>query len=304
MKVVIVVLTINNYSDTRECLESLRESDYEDYGIVLVDNGSTDDSVDLLIRDFPEIVLLRSDKNLGYAGGNNLGIEYAVEQGADFVWILNNDIIVHPESLRILLEAASTNPDAGILGPLILSPVSNQVHFAGGKISRLSGRSSHVGIGREDRDSFDSRTETDFLTGASILVNARMIEKVGMLDEKYFLYWEDADWALRARKAGWKVLFVPEATVWHKVSTTSGSENPIITYYRCRNSLLCSSKNYPAYLPLVMIGGLRHYVFNNLVLYFIHGLDSNHLMHLKMALRGYRDYLRRRLGPFGGWSGL
>lgn len=233
----IIVLNWNNASDTIQCLESIKLGCAECQGIV-VDNGSTDDSVEVVKSQF-DVTVLETGENLGYAGGNNYAIKYALSAGADYVIILNNDVKVSPEFLKPLRDACIENPDVGIVTPLVLSTNGfQQVWSAGqavdwkrGTVSRLfAGDSPKTVQGREP-------FKVDAASGAAMFVKRQVFEKVGLLDDQYFLYYEEVDWCLRAGRQGFKTMVVPESVVSHSVSSTLGLTSPVIDYYMLRNQL-------------------------------------------------------------------
>ena len=299
MKVFIIVLTYKNYDDTRECLDSVTRLDYDPFEVVVVDNCSLDGSLEKLKHDYPDHVYIENARNLGFSGGNNVGIRYALERGADFVWLLNNDTSVHPEALARLMDAADIMEDAGILGSMIYYyDFPDRIHFAGGKIVKGRGKGRHIG-GEEVADYyFDSPLETGFATGASLLASREMIEQVGMLDEAYFLYLEDVDWALRARDKGWRTYLVPDSVVWHKVNLTTAQLRPRIIYYVCRNSLYLCRRHFPVHLPRVMAWCVYSYMVSYLVRWVLEGFSPEPLEYLRKGWEGFRDFLGGHMGEY------
>jgi GT2 family glycosyltransferase len=221
--VYIIVLSWNGKSDTLECLDSLCQVEYQNFRILVVDNASADGTCDAIKQRFPNVELIVNQANIRFAGGNNIGIRYAVERGADFVLLLNNDTIVDKHFLALLTDAAGTDPRVGMVGPKIYYHSDKQrLWYAGGKINWWKGLVSHIGIREIDHGQYDEQKETDYITGCCVLVRRSVIESIGMLDEKYFIYGEDADWSVRASRKGFKLLFVPSSKIWHKVSVSSG----------------------------------------------------------------------------------
>jgi len=216
-KVHVIVLNWNGWADTSSCLSSLEHLNYEHYQVIVVDNGSTDDSASRLRRQFPALELIETGKNLGFAGGCNVGIRQALGQGADFIWLLNNDTTVDPGALQALVDKARENQRIGAVGSVIYfmdEPQRIQA-WGGGYINLWLGRSEHFLKRISDR-------QIQFLTGASLLLSRPALQAVGMLDEGFFMYWEDADFCFRLRRAGLQLAVAGRSIVWHKGSTTLG----------------------------------------------------------------------------------
>jgi GT2 family glycosyltransferase len=238
-KVSVVVLNLNGYEDTRDCLESLRQVQYRNIETVVVDNGSSDDSSIRLQREFPELRVLSSKENLGFGGGSNLGIEDALRRNADYVLLLNNDTVVDPNFLLYLVEIGEADSRIGILGPKILyADDPKRIWFAGGFVRLRSGRYGHLGLNDLDEDgNFSHVAETGWITGCALLVKTSALREVGLLDSRLFAYSEDADFCMRMRRAGYRCVFVPRARVWHKLARTSGIQSPFYLYLGTRNQL-------------------------------------------------------------------
>jgi GT2 family glycosyltransferase len=246
-KVSIVVLNLNGYEDTCDCIESLRGVQYPNFDVTLVDNGSSDDSADCLKTKFPEIKLIRSDENLGFTGGNNLGIQEALSRGADYVLLLNNDTIVDPNFLGHLIEVGETDSRIGILGPKILYAAEPQrIWFAGGYVRYSTGTCGHLGHDQIDRDGkFSSVEDTGWVSGCGLLIKSAVLREVGPLDPRLFIYWEDVDLCMRVSQAGYRCVFVPMARIWHKVSRTCGLKSSFTLYLGTRNQLALVAKRIP-----------------------------------------------------------
>lgn len=237
--VYIIVLSWNGRNDTIECLKSLQQLTYPNALILLVDNASTDGTVAAVRSAFPRVEILVNEKNIRFAGGNNVGIHHALRQGAKYVLLLNNDTVVDPDFLNYLVHGAEQDTAIGMAGPKIYyyreprlraeMPASSNfgvqarlIWSAGGTIEWWKGWISHVGIREYDRGQYDTIREVDYLTACCVLVKREVIERVGMLDERYFIYGEDADWCVRARRAGYKLLYIPSSVLWHKISVSAG----------------------------------------------------------------------------------
>ena len=240
-KVGIIILHWDSPEDTFNCIRSIQALDYPDYRAIVVDNSGSD-GAEWLSEYREALTYLPAGKNLGYAVGNNVGIAFALSNGCEYVWLVNDDITSDPDSLSVLVEAAQAEPKAGFLGPKVLIRESpNRILSAGGifERNRLAG---HRGIGEFDQGQVDEVEEVDFLSGSALLVTRRAIETIGMLDEDFFAYQEDVEWCCRGRAAGFKVIYVPRARVWHPDTRWRDAASPLVTYYIARNSLLFARK--------------------------------------------------------------
>ncbi len=219
---------------------SVKRSTYKNIEIIVVDNNSGDDIGERL-KDFPEVDFIQSKDNSGYSGGNNLGIKKALLNGADYIFILNSDATVESEAIASLVEAAEEGV-GDLLGPKILFPESKSIWYAGGIFDRNNVLGKHRGVDEKDEGQYDKIEETDYVTGAALFVKAQVFEKIGLLDEKYFLYYEDSDFCFRAKSAGFKVSYVPKALVYHANAKSTGLGSPVQDYYITRNRMLFASK--------------------------------------------------------------
>jgi hypothetical protein len=239
-RVAVVVLNWNGRDDTLTCLESLRAVVNDHVTVLVVDNGSTDDSVLAIRGAHPEVKLVETGCNLGYAGGNNVGIERAVAGGADFVLVLNNDTTCAPDLVDRLLDAAARHPQAGMFSPRMLyMDDPGRVWFDGARWKPDALTFGFPGKDRAEAELGTEDNETDYACGAALFVRAEVVREVGAFDERFFLVWEESDWGYRARKAGWSSIVVPSARIWHKVGASFGSEaSPLRTYFSARNKLV------------------------------------------------------------------
>lgn len=236
--VVTVILNTNRRADTLEALQSLAGSDYPHHKVIVLDNASTDGSAQAIQAGFPEVALISLDSNLGYAGNNNVGIKVALEMGADWVFVLNEDTLLAPDCIRLLVEQASSDAGVGVLGPMVYHHNEpGVIQSAGGKLDR-NWNAWHLGINETDRGQFDRPHQVDWISGCAILFRRDVIEQIGMLDARFFYYYEETEWCLRARRAGWKILHVPQAHLWHKGVQRDYQPGPNVTYYGTRNRFL------------------------------------------------------------------
>jgi len=239
-RVTIIVLNWNGGEDTLACLESLDAVDYTWSDTLVVDNGSTDGSPLAIQERFPEVMLLAIKNNIGYTGGSNIGLRWALEDGADYMLLLNNDTVVAPGFVRRLVEAAEADPAIGIAGPTIYYHAQPKVIWsAGGSIDWRRGRTSMLDLDERDSGQFgEAPRSVDFVTGCALLVKAAVVERIGLLDERFFAYYEETEWCVRAQRAGFKIVHVPLAHIWHKISPGARADSPLVHYYMTRNRLL------------------------------------------------------------------
>ncbi|MBI5871159.1 MAG: glycosyltransferase family 2 protein [Actinobacteria bacterium] len=236
----LVIVVYNSYTDTADCLRSLAAATWPALHTVLVDNGSTDGCGELLRREFPDVTHLRSDENLGFAGGCNLGIQEALAADADFICLLNNDTIVEPGFIEPLVERSALEPGAGIIGGRILydepGETGDIIWYAGGRIEPHTGYTTHRGQDLPDGPAFSRPGQTDYVTGCLFFVRAGLFRELGPLDERMFMYCEELDFCLRARRAGYGCYYEPESVIRHRVSRSmGGAYRPLYYYYQVRN---------------------------------------------------------------------
>ena len=259
LKVTVIVINWNGLADTSECLESLKSIKYPNRGTIVIDNGSSGDDAQLLQERFGDSIrLIVSSANLGFAGGANLAIREALAGDADYVLLLNNDVTLDPEFLDELVGAAERLPRAAAVCPKIyFHDESTVICSTGGRVNPWAGTARQVGRGEEDHGQYEEVAERDYADGACMLIRRDVLERVGLLDEEYFAYWEETDWCARAAEAGYKCYYVPAARVWHK---TARSLTPDAEYYYLfrRNALLFLRKRKS---PLHLLSAVTLYLF-------------------------------------------
>ncbi len=222
-RVAIIVLTYNGLSDTRECLQSLQKLDGARPTVYVVDNGSTDGTADVIAEEFADsVILVRNETNLLYAGGNNVGIRRALEDGHKWILLLNNDTTVAHDFLEQLAGTIQKIPEAILAPKIYYASHPDILWYAGGRANLRRARLAHRGIREKDRGQYDLPEPTDWATGCALFVPRAVFDKVGLLDESMGLYNEDVDFCLRAKESGFAIHYVPSARVWHKVSAAVG----------------------------------------------------------------------------------
>ena len=256
-----IIVHFNTDVETKACLLSLNklnDSDNFKHQIIVIDNGSKEKFTIPSSLKKMNIKLVRSEKNLGFTGGNNLGISEAVKEfNTDYIFLLNSDTEIEANCLNVLYKAINEDEDTGIVCPKIYFAPSYEYHlknylrseigkiiwYAGGAIDWNNLVCFHPGVDEVDRGQFDQLHKTEFATGCAMLIKRELIEEVGILDKKYYLYLEDADYSLRTRKAGYNIIFSPKAIVWHKNAGSSDGVGSIIQqYYQTRNKYLFFNK--------------------------------------------------------------
>lgn len=238
----IITVNYNQSEVTRDLLISLRKLSYANVEIIVVDNASPDDSPDWLKIDFPEIILLKNQENMGFAGGNNMGIRAA--HGAFFLFI-NNDTEVEPGLIEPMVELFQKDNSIGMISPKIrFYHTPDTIQYAGYTLmSPFTMRQNLIGYHEVDRGQYDDEKETFSVHGAAMMVPRRVIEKVGMMAEIFFLYYEEHDWSARIRNAGYKIYYQPRSLVMHKESISTGKESPLKIYYISRNRVVYARRN-------------------------------------------------------------
>ncbi|MBN1168608.1 glycosyltransferase family 2 protein [Candidatus Woesebacteria bacterium] len=279
----VVILNWNGYKDTIECLESIKSAVYEDFKlkVVVVDNASTDDSFGIISNfQFPisnfQFEVIRNGENMGFAGGNNVGIKIMQKEKVDYTLILNNDTLVDRNFFKELLSYAKKNTKFGILSPKIYFAKGYEYHkkrykrqdlgkviwAAGGEMDWENVFGKNQGVDVVDKGQYERIKEVDFSTGAAMLLSRKLIEKVGLFDDRYFMYFEDADLITRALKSGFKNYYVPKAVVWHKVARSSGIGSDLNDYFITRNRLLFGTMFAPLRSKLALYKESLRFIFN------------------------------------------
>jgi len=296
-QVTIIVLNWNGLADTLECLESLAQLHYPTYEVVVVDNGSTDESVEIIRAGFPQVTLIENDENLGFAEGNNVGLRHALECGADYVLLLNNDTVVDPSFLTELIAVAEADQEIGITSPLIFYyDTPEEIWTAGATIDWSDGSTQRIWAGRtthKDQFAFD----VDFVSGCAMLVKREVIERTGLLDQNFYLYYEEVDWCVRAHNQSYRIVCVPRSRIWHKVSRSIGSSSPLVSYYMTRNALLFLRKHLTGIQRLLSLGRNLTLTSRSVVSIYLKKENAHRRVNARARILGVWDFIRGRFGP-------
>ncbi|MFC1452311.1 glycosyltransferase family 2 protein [Verrucomicrobiota bacterium] len=311
-RVSIIVLNWDNAEETLECLDSLYRIDYPNFEVLVVDNGSRDGSPDVIERECPRVELIRIPENCGFSRANNVGIRHVAGRGTDYCLLLNNDTVVDPRILAELTDAARTLPDAGFLGARIYYYAEPRRIWAA--MARWDPEAcvfEHIGNNEmDDPEKFGAVRETDYASGCALFFGMPLVDRIGLLEPRFYCYFEEVDWCFRALRNGFRNYYVPNARLWHKVSVAyGGNESPVIRYFRTRNTLLWARRN----LPPRQRRGVRKRLFREALSGFSRDALASYECSLPKALYwrilatrkdafamagllGLRDYFLRRFG--------
>lgn len=260
-KVDIILLNYNGYEDTIECIKSLKNISYKNFDVFIVDNNSTDDSEKKIldyIKDDNNITFIQTNENLGFSGGNNVAIKKSLEKNADYICLLNNDTVVEKDFLEELVNKMEMDKSIGIAsGKIMYYDNPSKIWCAGGYIDDIRSCGYHYGRDEIDDGKFDNDKEVTDLPGCLQLIRPEVFEKVGLYEEKYFLYMEDTDFCYRTSQAGYKLMYISSSKIYHKVSSsTGGQDSPTHLYYMARNRLLFNKT-----MNLGLLKDIKFYIF-------------------------------------------
>ncbi len=255
----IITINYNGLKDTCELLETLPLED-ESMEVIVVDNASREDEATVIEQRYPQVKVVRSSQNFGFAGGNNLGIQAA---HGKYLFFINNDTLLRHQTsdIRLLVSRLESDAKIGAVCPKIrFTWGNNPIQYAGyTPLSRITLRNRSIGYGEEDNGQYDTAHKTPYAHGAAMLVKREAIDKAGMMPECYFLYYEELDWSLMIRRAGFDIWYEPACTIYHKESQATGQQSPLRTYYITRNRLLFVQRNgqgWSKFLSYVYLVGL------------------------------------------------
>lgn len=300
LDVSVIVLNWNNAPDTLECLSSVYASESVSLNVYVVDNGSTDNSLETIRNAYPQAIYVENQTNLGFAGGNNRAITAALEGDAEFLFLLNNDAVLKKDSLLLLKKAAQAQPQAAVLGPKIYyydAPAT--IWHGGGDWDPSRASFYHLDWNCNEEDSSKSDVKrTGYICGCAFFIRANAVRRVGLMDERFFLIWEEIDWCWRFRKTGFECLYVPQAKCWHKISQSfiGGKRGPMWLYFYWRNRLLWMELHLPfkEFLRLnckILWPEIKIHLRNAIRQPYKERDEA------RASLRGVCDYFFRRFGP-------
>ena len=288
-----VVIVNHNLKDSlRETLQSFKKINYPDVTIVVSDNASKDGSVEMVRTEFPDVHLLAHETEHGYARAASLGMDF-LSGKTKYIFSTTNDVIVDPEMLNVLVDHAEQNPKAGVLGAKIYFFDRPDILWsAGGRVHPLHGHSYHFGWERKDGPRYDQVRECDYVTGCGYLLRSEVLKKIGYFKEDLIFYSEDADLCYRFHEAGYQVLFIPGAKMWHKTSTTLARNRPLQLHYSTRNGLYLIQQHRIGFYPLSLWVHLWVVSPFKMLLFALMGRWKNSVG----IWRGIRDWRRGKYG--------
>ena len=240
-KLSIITVNYNGLKDTCELIDSIPFNDNME--VIVIDNASQQDEATAIQQRYPQVKVIRSEKNLGFAGGNNLGIK---EAKGDYIFLVNNDTILKDLNFNTLIERLESTPLIGVVCPKIKFNWNRKdIQFAGyTPLSKITVRNQAIGFGEEDNGQYDTPHSTPYAHGAAMMIKRGVIDEVGLMPECYFLYYEELDWSMMITQAGYEIWYEPACTIYHKESQSTGQNSPLRTYYITRNRLLLVKRNW------------------------------------------------------------
>lgn len=288
-----IIINSNRLNDTLACIDSLDRNTYRNNKVIVLDIDSKERSVNAIRSSFPLVDIIPLSDNRGYAGNNNIGLENAIAKEADWVFVLNDDTILDPNCLSHLVRVGESSSDIGVVGPMVYHyDEPNIIQSAGGKMNRFW-EPSHIAQNQPEKGQFRNPHNVDWISGCAILLRRAAIEQVGMLDARFFCYWEETEWCLRGRKGGWRIVQVPQAKLWHKGVQRNHNPKPTVTYYSTRNHLLMLAKHHA---PLNAWGYSWVQIIRTLTSWTIKSKWHTKREHRDAMWRGVVDFLRHRWG--------
>ena len=288
----IITVNYNGLNDTCALIDSIPFN--EDLEVIVVDNGSRENEASMLQTRYPHIKAIRSDQNLGFAGGNNLGIKVAKGK---YFYLINNDTVFKYFNPQVLIKRLETSPKIGVVCPKIrFAWDTNPIQFAGyTPLSTITVRNRAIGFGEEDNGQYDTTHQTPYAHGAAMMLKREVIDKVGLMPECYFLYYEELDWSMMINRAGYEIWYDPASTIYHKESQSTGQNSPLRTYYITRNRLLLVKRNYTGMKKCLAYIYLQMIVANRDILRFI---IKGRTDLIKATVKGLQDFRNSQFSIF------
>ena len=285
----IITVNYNGKKDTCELIDSIPFNN--EMEVIVVDNASTQDEASIITEQYPQVKVIRSKRNLGFAGGNNLGIK---EAKGKYILLINNDTFFKEFNIEALIERLESSNKTGIVCPkLRFAWGSNLIQFAGyTPLTNITVRNHAIGFGEEDHGQYDTAHPTPYAHGAAMLIKREAIENAGLMPECFFLYYEEIDWSMMFTRAGYEIWYDPKCTVYHKESQTTGQNSPLRTYYITRNRLLLVKRNYKGinkYLSYIYLIGLV--ATRDIIKYSLQGRFGL----VKAVYKGIKDFSNSQL---------
>lgn len=288
-----LVVNWNRKKDTLECIDSLLGSTYPSLVVYVVDNGSTDGSADTIAERYPIVRLIRSETNLGFAGGNNLGLERMMANGVDFAFLVNNDVVVAHDAVDWLMAGVHGYPGVGVLCPkVLLHSDPSTIWSAGGMLDPATGVATQRHYGEKSNGQSKVAAEVDYAVGCAMLVKMEAVRAAGLMDSRYFMYYEEADWCRRIREVGYTIMYVPLSEVRHKVELGDDSRNDA-PYYFARNRLLyldCGGMSRKQIARIAVADVLRSAIGH---------AARGRIRRSRLMIRGLMDFYSGRFGRLG-----
>ena len=292
IEVSIITVNYNGFKDTCELIDSIPFN--ENMEVIVVDNDSLQDEASLIATQYPHVKTIRSERNLGFAGGNNLGIKAAKGK---YIFLINNDTYFKEFNIQSLIDKLESSPNIGIVCPKIrFAWGKSPIQFTGyTTLSKITVRNRAIGFGEEDKGQYNTAHPTPYAHGAAMFIKREAIEKVGLMPECFFLYYEELDWSMMFTRAGYTIWYDPSCTVYHKESQSTGQESPLRTYYMTRNRLLLVKRNwqgfskYLSYIYIIGIVAPRD---------ALRSICTRRFDLLKATLKGVRDFLNSKFEAY------
>ncbi|SVB07512.1 uncharacterized protein METZ01_LOCUS160366 [marine metagenome] len=289
--VAIIILNWNQEVDTLECLASVARVEYPALSIIIVDNGSTSDTYETIVqwsRQEPRAIVIRMEQNLGFVGGSNAGIHHALQGNTDYILLLNNDTVVTPEFISRLVAVAEQADNIGIVGPKVYQYQEERIFdSAGTRAYFWLAQGMLRAHGESDEGQYDREEDVPYITGCALLIKRTVIEKIGLMDEDYFNYFDDLDWGYRTKLAGYRLIYVPKAVIQHKGSQAMGLGSPFYFHHMIRSRILFARKHIGWFLFITCF--LPYLTLYRYLLPVLRFLRLGHWTHLRALHQGIKE---------------